>query len=266
MRTLLLAMLHVTSSLHLTPTLLRTYTPHRCTLIHAAVGSPTEVKAAADAVKKVAAKFGAAQATAAKTWVDAAISSDGCVTSSLVDEQLVLFEECLLDDPGGKCKELDEALTAFETSLTDKAKPESKMILGFRIGGSTSTKERAAARVRSAAAKFGKTQGQVAKDWVDKAVLLGAPEGGPSLMEQQLALFGTCELQDDGSVDPKCVALYEALDNLQVVLTGSVAAPTTGPVSSATSSGATQTGKNQGQAGQFKVETAARNNGCWPYN
>ena len=121
--------------------------------------------------------------------------------------------------------------------------------------------------MRAAAGKFGSTQKQVAQDWTAKAILLGTPEDGPSLMEQQLALFGECQVGADGTPDPKCIALYEALDNLQVALTGSVQAPTA--TSAATSAAAATPGSGPGpQAGQTAFFGSKRpsNNGCWPYN
>lgn len=67
------------------------------------VATAEEIEAAAKAVKVVAAKFGKDQKAAAEKWVDAVTASDdGCPTGSLLEEQLVLFEECLLDDEGGK--------------------------------------------------------------------------------------------------------------------------------------------------------------------
>ena len=114
--------------------------------------------------------------------------------------QLILFEECLIDDEGGKCKELDASLSAFEAALSaapKKASP-SQALEDFFGGGSQ--KERAAARVRAAAAKFGPTQKQVASDWTKKALVLGAPEDGPTLMEQQLTLFGECQVRAEQCV------------------------------------------------------------------
>lgn len=211
-----------------------------------------DIDAAADAVKKVAAEFGDQQAKLAAAWVDAAIGSDGCPTSSLLEEQLVLFEECLVDDKDGKCKELDAALTAFETTLGP----------GFKLPWA---KERAAAKVSAAAAKFGVVQQQVAKDWAKKAIVLGETSDGPSLMEQQVLIFGECAVTEDGNPDPKCVALFEALDDLQVALTGKVVAPSAAAAApAAPAAPLTGQGFEGGQGGQFK-QTESVNNGCWPY-
>ena len=74
------------------------------------------------------------------------------------------------------------------------------------------------------------------------------------------------------SRSPKCVALFEALDDLQVAVTGEVAAPTTAasvgtPVESAASAAAAPGPiAGGGQAGQFKPAATQSNNGCWPYN
>ena len=75
-------------------------------------------------------------------------------------------------------------------------------------------------------------------------------------MEQQLSLFGECTVGDDGAPDPKCVALFDALDSLQLALTGKIDQPSTAPVALATG--------GSPQVGQFK-EAGTRKNGCWPY-
>ena len=49
-------------------------------------------EAAAEAVKKAAAKFGKTQVDAATKWADAAINEENCPTASLLEEQLTLFE------------------------------------------------------------------------------------------------------------------------------------------------------------------------------
>lgn len=178
-----------------------------------------DVDAAAAAVKKAAAKFGKAQADSTATWLDAVVK-DGNQAETLLQEQLALFEECLVDDEGDKCKELDAALTTFEAALTEGAtEGETKAKANLR----KFAQGRAGARVRAAAGKFGPTQKAFAVDWTNEAISAGATSS--SLMEQTLKLFDQCEVTEDGKADPKCVALFEALDNLQVALTGEVATP-----------------------------------------
>ena len=67
-------------------------------------------------------------------------------------------------------------------------------------------------------------------------------------------------MTDDGKPDPKCVALFEALDNLQIALTGSVQTPT-----AATAAAGGIPGGQSGQTVTFGGK-AKGNNGCWPYN
>jgi len=72
---------------------------------------------------------------------------------------------------------------------------------------------------------------------------------------------------EDGKADPKCVALFEALDNLQVALTGSVATPSASAVGKAAGASAGGSAAAQGgMRGQFKMDGGRRNNGCWPFN
>ena len=135
--------------------------------------------------------------------------------------QLVLFEECALEDDGAKCKELDSALTAFEAALaTTLAADATKTKANLE----KSKKNRAASRVKAAAAKFGSPQKTFADTWTKDALAAGNTSSG-KLMEQTLALFDSCEVTEDGKADPKCVALFEALDNLQVALTGELTTP-----------------------------------------
>lgn len=69
------------------------------------------------------------------------------------------------------------------------------------------------------------------------------------------------QVTDDGKPDPKCVALFEALDNLQIALTGSVQTPT------AAAAAVTSLGPGGGASvGQTVAGKSTGNNGCWPYN
>jgi len=232
---------------------------------HARTSSPVleakDVDKAASAVKKAAAKFGKAQSDSAKAWVDAVVASDdGCPSEGLLSDQLVLFEECMVDDEGGKCKELDSALTAFEEALAVKLAPGAS---NTKANLEKSKKNRAAARVRSAAAKFGAPQKAFAETWTRDAVAAGTSSG--QLMEQTLALFDSCSVTADGKADPKCVALFDALDNLQVALIGEVATPSSEAVVGSSAAAAVPV-SSAGQAGQFAATGERKNNGCWPYN
>lgn len=221
-------------------------------------------------MRPIRVQFGKTQAAAAATWVDAAISEDDCPTTSLLEEQLTLFEACQVDDPDGKCKSLDAALSAFDAALVAspkvKAGPKKGPRFSLSFGGNA--KEKAAAKVRVAASKFGPIQKQVAADWTKKALTLGETEDGPSLMEQQIMLFGECAVTEDGKPDPKCVALFDALDQLQVALEGKVVSPAgpadivAEPYDSKAASGFA--GGQRGQA--FNFGAKRRNNGCWPNN
>ena len=177
-----------------------THVNPRCTT--PVLDGKADIKVAAAAVKKAASKFGKIQSDRAGAWVESVINSDdGCPTDSLLNEQLVLFEECLLDDEGGKCKELDAALSAFDATLAVSLPADAT---NTKKNLEKSKKMRAGARVKAAASKFGTIQKQVAEDWTTKAITIGAPKDGPSLMEQQLLLFGECQLTEDGK--PECVS------------------------------------------------------------
>ena len=231
----------------------------RCAAPRADAGSAAEIAQAALAVKKVASRFGVTQRKAAEAWVEAAVG-EGCPTTSLLEEQLQLFNECLLEDEGNKCKELDAALTEFDKALASSPKSKkNEPNLDFIFG---SKRERSAARVKEAARAFGNVEAQAAREWTAKLLKEGKPaEDSPSLMEQQVLIFGECKMTPDGKPDPKCVALYEALDDLQLALTGEVVQPT------AVLAGVlTKTGFEGGQGGQFKSAASKTNNGCWPYN
>ena len=123
------------------------------------------------------------------------VSSSWPPHSSLSRPQLVLFEECTLDDDGAKCKELDSALTAFETALATQLSADATKT---KANLEKSKKNRAAARVKAAAAKFGGPQKAFAETWTKDALEAGTSSG--KLMEQTLALFDSCEVTEDGKV------------------------------------------------------------------
>ena len=174
----------------------------------AAGDGASKLKAASIRVVEAAASFGDSQGQAAANWVADALAGakdDGTV---LLEQQLSLFEECLIDDEDGKCKELDSALTAFEGALAEAPEAGSTKT---KLRVLQSKKDRAGARVRAAAAKFGPAQKSFAADWTKSA--LDAGEASDSLMEQTLLLFDQCQVTADGKADPKCVALYRIRDS-----------------------------------------------------
>jgi len=156
--------------------------------------------AAAQRVVDAAASFGDAQGSAAKAWVAEALAGKPDA-ARLLEQQMVLFDECIIDeDDGAKCKELDEALSKLEKEL-DTGNNEL---------------DRAAARVRKAAAKFGAEQEEAASVWLEHAKLTRA--ANPALLLQaQVALFGECLLDDEGS-PARCNELQDAISALQASL------------------------------------------------
>lgn len=172
----------------------------------------SELEAAAERVRMAASKFGATQERAAVDWVTKAVDLDPDVSrnaDSLLSTQLALFEECLLDDADGKCAALDEALIDLESNL-GKAKGTFMQRNQF---------ERAGSRLKAAAAKFGPEQTKAAALWIRRTRSGEASQEGMSLLEQQVALFGECLLEDGSGGSKKCqeleaalAALLEALD------------------------------------------------------
>jgi hypothetical protein len=169
------------------------------------------LRKAALRVVTAAKPFGSEQEAQARAWVDEAIESDASTVDidTLLAKQLTLFEECLIDDEGGKCKELDAALTALESQLkvTNVAK-------GIKVPFETVKLERALARVRKAAGKFGTEQARYVAAWTDqvRATRSANPAG---LLAQQSALFDECVIDEDGS---QCQELEESLATLQAAL------------------------------------------------
>lgn len=126
-----------------------------------------------------------------------------------------LFEECLVDNSEA-CKELDTALSAFEESLCGIKGPwlaRSKL-------------DRAAARVRSASAKFGVEQKKGADDFILKARSTWSAEqctaNPDQLLEMQVALFDECILEEGGgsarfaSVEARADAVWSDSSHRQV--------------------------------------------------
>jgi len=176
---------------------------------------------AAARVVEAAEQFGGAHGEAALAWVDEAMEAhltgtDDTTATELLDKQLALFEECLLDEEGdgSKCKELDDALAALEAMLDGANEFPVDAFAGHFF---KSKLERAAARVRAAAAKFGPEQKAIAELWVSDKKANGALNP-VALLEEQAALFGECLLDEDGGGSERCKELDDALGALQAGL------------------------------------------------
>ena len=77
--------------------------------------------------------------------------------------------------------------------------------------------QKAAAVVKTAASKFGPAQLKQANTWLERAQK--GEMSSESLIEEQLVLFGECELSPEGASSPnKCVALSKALDAFRLAL------------------------------------------------
>merc|ERR1719421_2715184 len=127
------------------------------------VGAAVGPSRASRVVLNAAEAFGPKQRAAAEAWVeDAMTTGDGAKDpSELLQAQLTLFDECLIDDDGGKCKELDAALGSLEMKL--------------KMGKASKAKlSRASARVRKAAADFGEDERRAAEVWIAGARDSGA--------------------------------------------------------------------------------------------
>lgn len=169
------------------------------------------LREAGNRVIDAAKKFGRTQEAQARAWVTEAIESQASEvdTDTLLEKQLVLFEECLIDDEGGKCKELDAALTALERELR-----MNKDAKGLKAKFANVKLDRALARVRKAAGNFGPEHARSAAVWA--AQVRATKSANPvTLLEQQEALFGECLIDEDGS---SCRDLQDSLDALQRAL------------------------------------------------
>ena len=177
-----------------------------------------ELQEAARRVIAAAKQFGIPQEEAAAAWVDDALRGRAADGSELLSQQLSLFEGCLLDgeDDGSvdRCKELDDALGALEHHLMAAA-TQTPAESFFAVFGKSKV-DRAAARVRAAATKFGPAQGKVAAAWVAEVRRNGQVDP-VRLLEAQEALFGECLLDEDGG-SSRCRELSESLSALQASL------------------------------------------------
>lgn len=164
-----------------------------------------------------------------------------------MEQQILLFESCLLDDDdgGAKCKQLDTALVALQAALDAKGGKavSKKLTLSEMFAGNPL--QDAAKKVTDAAGKFGPEQRGAALEYVKKALDGETVSDGSELLERRILLFGECLLSEDGTTS-KCEELEEALRGLQTLLGnkgGRPAAPRAVGAGSA----------------------AAGSNGCYPY-
>ena len=164
-------------------------------------------------------QFGGKHAEAAAQWVDSVMSPTTLDGNKLLESQLELFEECIIDDEedgGDKCKELDAALTELEGHLMAAAATTPVEGTFAVFGQGNGNFDRAAARVRAAAEKFGPEQAKAAAVAVAEVreVRAANPVG---LLESQESLFGECLLDENGC-SMRCKELQESLDALQASL------------------------------------------------
>jgi len=181
------------------------------------VATSNEDKAVLAAAKKVmrsAAKFGVTQGKVAQLWVEEAMRGGNPNPAALTEVELVLFEECKLED-GGKCAELSTGMEELLSAVEEKrAKPSAAGFFEFKLGATPI--ENAAAKVRAAATSFGPEQKEAADAWIKK-VAGGQQLAASSLLEEQILLFGECVLSE-GSTQSNCEELEQALEEMQAAL------------------------------------------------
>jgi hypothetical protein len=86
----------------------------------AALFGNSKVDRAAIRVQSAATRFGPDQAKVCAEWVKAVRSNGSADPASLLEQQVMLFEECTMgddEDSAAKCRELQEALTHFQVSV-----------------------------------------------------------------------------------------------------------------------------------------------------
>ena len=173
------------------------------------------IKAASQKLRKAASSFGKEQKEAAEQWLDKTIATGGFSSAALLQQKTMLFEECTINDDGSSnCMALDEALVDLQDAMTTKESAADATNAKKRLAQNSVNK--AALSVRSAASKFGPLQKKQADAWVQRAL---DGESSSSLIEQSVALFGECELSEEGSKAPnKCAALSKALEELRAAL------------------------------------------------
>lgn len=82
--------------------------------------SSSRMERAAARVRVAASKFGPLEKKAAEVWVAEVRENGGANPAALLEQQVSLFGECILEEDGsgsGRCRELQEALTALQASL-----------------------------------------------------------------------------------------------------------------------------------------------------
>jgi len=182
----------------------------------AEVADAVAMDAAAN-VLKASKKFGKPQVAAAQKWIESALAGEQSV--SLMEQKLTLFEQCQLDDESGVCKELDAALTSLEDAAAargGKPKPSTPSAMFDAIFKGDPV-QNAVNRVKKAAGAFGPEQKKAADEWIQKTMAREVTDGGASLLNEQVLLFGECMLSEDGTPS-KCEALQDALSEMQSAL------------------------------------------------
>uniref|UniRef100_A0A7S2HUX5 Uncharacterized protein n=1 Tax=Haptolina brevifila TaxID=156173 RepID=A0A7S2HUX5_9EUKA len=192
--------------------------PARATIYAEVFESPTGDAATMDAaanVLKASKRFGKAQVGAAQDWIEKALAGE--TAENLMEQKLALFDQCQVDDSSGVCKELDAALTALEELSSArggvKAKPRSASAI-FDAMFNADPVQKAVARVKKAAGAFGPEQKKAADVWIEKTMAREVTDGGASLLNEQVLLFGECLLSEDGTPS-KCEDLQQALTDMQ---------------------------------------------------
>ena len=190
----------------------------RATMVVAAETSDAAALDAAANVLKASKRFGKPQVAAAQTFVEKALAGEDAVW--LMEQKLALFEECQLDDEKGVCKELSAALEGLEEIAAArgglKQKPTS-ISAQFDAMFNADPVQKAVARVKKAAAAFGPEQKKAADEWIQKTMSRQISDGGASLLNEQVLLFGECMLSEDGTPS-KCETLQSALSEMQEVM------------------------------------------------
>lgn len=223
----MLALFTVSLSFSVSPSLhtrVAMHSAHRATRVYLCdsgdASSSEKLQGAAARVVSAASLFGDEQGAAAAAWVKDALQGTKSDVASLLDQQLSLFEGCIITDDGAQhCMELDAALDDLLAALA----AAEECIIDDEGGGalqcieSDAKLDRALARVRVAASQFGKDQARVATIWTEQVKSTGAANPAV-LLEQQVALFDECLVEYGEEGPNKCKELQDSLNALQSAL------------------------------------------------
>ena len=121
------------------------------------ISGNTPIQAAATKLRSTAARFGGKQKEAADAWIKKVTSGAEASAAGLLEEQIVLFGECVLSEDGSPsdCQQLEEALAELQKAI-DVCNVDSK---------ADCDPEEVAAEIKAA----GKAASKVAKDTNTKA-------------------------------------------------------------------------------------------------